>query len=89
MLILSFLLLRVGVTPAFEVHTHEEISARAFSQSILGQGYLEGELRLSLRAPLQWGNAILRVQDWLANGSVREDDGLRPRNHFYDPVRDR
>src|SRR5439155_15225710 len=49
----------------------------------------EGELRLSPTVLLHWGSQAQEVQDWVARGSVREDDGLRPRNHFYDPLRDR
>jgi hypothetical protein len=78
-----------GAAFAFELETHRRISDAAFTQSTLGKAYLEGELRLSPTMSLTWGTETRRIQEWIGEGSVHEDDGLRARGHFYDPVRDR
>ena len=79
----------LGAASAFELETHRSISGAAFIQSTLGKGYVEGELRLSPTVSLGWGTETRTAQKWIGEGSVREDDTLRPRSHFYDPTRDR
>jgi hypothetical protein len=69
---------------AYEIRTHESITARAFEASVLPT-YFTDELRTDPTSPLATEGARLDVPGWLVLGSAKEDDVPRFVNHFYDP----
>jgi len=73
----------------YERPTHEKISGIAFEQSVLNKGYLDQELNLSATISLQMDGVTKTLKEWIAEGSIREDDDARSVNHFYDPFNDR
>lgn len=80
---------------AYELETHERLSAEAFRSSVLNEAYLEQELGLEKEKVLLGPSSErLAPIDWLQLGSRREDalfslPPFRVLNHFYDPVHDR
>jgi hypothetical protein len=87
---LGLLLLGVSVSESYEVDTHRNISAEAYDQSVLNRAYLQTELGfLASGTTLRWGIEQLTARNWIIEGSEREDDSIRSRNHFYDPVNNR
>src|SRR5438046_345532 len=97
-LLLSVMILSFGAerAVAYESAAHQRITVQAFGRSVLAE-YLQSELGLSAATLFSSSdNESFIPQNWLAEGSFREDDinffSLQPfrfRHHFYDPVYDR
>ncbi len=73
---------------SFEVGTHSALSNKAVSATGLDT-FLKQQLSFSLGIdqPFSDGTATRTVLEWVQFGSVREDDGIRPGNHFHNPLR--
>jgi hypothetical protein len=85
----------VAIAHAFELDTHEQLSAQAFRSSDLNGTYLEQELGFARETVLSGprGDRLAPAR-WVALGSRDEDElfsfpPFRVVHHFYDPVYDR
>ncbi len=89
-LLLSVLVaFQVRVARSFEVQTHRALSNKAVlpSNSNL-DNFLKTELNFSSGIQSSLFNIVDRsINEWIQEGSEREDDGIRPANHFHDPLR--
>ena len=78
-----------GSVEAYEVDTHAQMSLRAVDFSQLSKLLIDD---LDLRDGLKQVLSGKRVEDWIAEGSKREDDYYSPdilfrfRRHFHDPL---
>src|SRR5882672_560097 len=73
---------------AYEVGTHRDMSQAAVSASnVFMDSAVLQDLGISTAKTFQIGNEPGRnIFDLIGAGSVDEDNGLRPRNHFYNPL---
>jgi len=74
---------------ALEVATHRAINEyiadkNTILQSFSLQQYLQNQLSLQ-NGSEEYVNGK-KVFKWIGDGGVNEDDYVRPRNHFYDPI---
>lgn len=74
------------VIHAYEIETHEEISIRAFNNSVLNESGVLSLLGYEVQG-LSEEKLQEQVRDFVANGAKFEDNGSRPANHFFDPTR--
>lgn len=88
--ILATVLLILQAVPAnsFQVGTHRALSDKAVGATGLDT-FLKGQLNFSLGIdqPFSDGISTMTVLQWVQEGSEREDDGIRPANHFHNPLR--
>jgi hypothetical protein len=83
-------------TQAYEVGTHSELSAAAYTQSVLDNPDLLKTLGISAAdvfdkkradpTPPKLNDGTAR--GWIREGAVAEDDNIRPLFHFFDPLND-
>ena len=87
-LIAVVIILTRSSTYSFEVNTHSALSERAVQNSSVDD-FLKSQLGLTVgvETNLSDGNTTRTVIRWMQEGSVREDDNIRPANHFHDPLR--
>jgi hypothetical protein len=80
---------------AYEVNTHQAMSIAAVNASVLsdpgGQllvnlGLDPNNLGLDPNNPNNKPIQSKTITQWIGYGSIVEDNGLRPSNHFYDPL---
>ena len=85
-LLLNIFLLLAGLhAHSFEIETHRALSARAIRSSDL-DAFLKTQLNV-LRGIENEISKVNTAIDWISLGSLREDDPLRFRNHFHNPLR--
>jgi hypothetical protein len=83
-----------GLVLAYEVQTHAQFSRISADASVLSEIAALKRLGLvfSIVDPKQTfpnsRGAPRTVRQLISEGSMFEDDGIRPLNHFYDPVND-
>ena len=85
--LLILCLLPFAGASAHNTDVHQAITFRAVDQSYNYSTFLVavfGSDASGVRQNPEFGGRTGR--DWMAEGSLREDDDIRPFNHFYDPI---
>lgn len=88
-LVFACMISYINAANAYEIQTHAKLSEAAFDQSVLSKD-TQPLQKLGLKSSDKFLNSQdpepRTIKELISDGARFEDDGLRPRNHFYDPL---